>query len=162
MAGLLSGSELNADQIAHGPGRPLILSHDQLEWTVMSVEGLAVHRIGGDDFSRMEAWIDLAQRYDASVAVRTRGDHVAGQRLSTKSISQWSAQLREQVGQADTGIVFIRIGVGIMEGHRDVGHSLQLGDAQVQRIMARCSEQEFAFFGHCGSGPLSDEIPCSQ
>ena len=58
----MSGPKLDADQIAHGPGRPLILGHNQLEWAVVHIEWLAIYTIRDDDFARMEAWIDLTER----------------------------------------------------------------------------------------------------
>src|ERR1700677_1061777 len=69
--------QFEAHQIAHPACRALIFRRNNLERAEMRIQRLAVHFVGNNDFSRMEAGIDFGQREYRTIAVGAGRNHIS-------------------------------------------------------------------------------------
>ena len=92
----------------------------------MRVQRLTIHRVGYEYFSRMEAWIDLAESEDDPVAIRTFRHNVVGERLAAKFVSEWCSHFGQQIEKANARVRFICVRVRIVHRHRDVRKRFQI------------------------------------
>jgi hypothetical protein len=84
----------------------------------VSIQRLAIHCVGNQDFSGMEGGIDLAKCESRLISIRTGGNHIVCERFATKLSAQRHSELAQQIRQPDTRIGLIGVWYASCESSR--------------------------------------------
>jgi len=110
------------------------------------VEGLAIHCVGDQNLAGMKAGIDLSQRENRPVSIRTRRDNIVAKSLATQLAAERSARLPEKISETHARVSLVGVAVRIMKSNRHVRQRFQIGRRKSERTMVRISEQEQVIF----------------
>src|SRR5579863_4144781 len=126
-------------EIAHPTRRPFLFSRDKLERSVRP-KFLAIHRVGHDDISEMDGWVNFSEGVEDAVAVCTLRDHANHEELSFDVFSLWGTNPDKKIRQNYTRILLIRFCVAVEHRNCLVGQSGQLLGRNVDGLAVQAAK----------------------